>query len=109
MEPLPPHPGEIANEVPWLKKQYGKVHVNGSADLVQTRHCCATPRRSAKQHSIALRRSTDHPVAQMCDEAGVLDLERFERDVADTFEQPLPGAEQYRRHVQPQLVEQARP
>jgi hypothetical protein len=31
----------------------------------------------------------DHPIAQMCDEAGVPDLERFERDVPDAFEQPL--------------------
>jgi dihydrofolate reductase len=28
--------GEIANEVPRLKEQYGKIHVSGSADLVQT-------------------------------------------------------------------------
>ena len=28
--------GEIANEVPRLKEQYGQIHVSGSADLVQT-------------------------------------------------------------------------
>jgi hypothetical protein len=50
----------------------------------------------------------DDSVAQMCDEAGVPDLEWFKRDVPDTFEQPLPGAKQYRRHVQPQLVEEPR-
>jgi dihydrofolate reductase len=28
--------GESANEVPRLKEQYGKIHVSGSADLMQT-------------------------------------------------------------------------
>ncbi|MGH2749586.1 MAG: McrB family protein [Actinomycetota bacterium] len=35
-------------------------------------------------------------------------LERFERDVPDAVEQPLPRAKQHRRHVQPQFVDQPR-
>ena len=46
--------GEIANEVPRLKEQYGQIHVSGSADLVQTL-ATPRPRRSAQPVGVPSR------------------------------------------------------